>query len=226
MAVPNLIAAMLCGGVIGAERQWRHRTAGLKTNALVAVGAASFLIMAPATGTPDAAARIAAQIVSGIGFLGAGVILREGLNVRGLNTAATLWCSAASGCLCGAGEVLLATLTTAAILTVNLGSQPLVNWINRRPGYAFRIESVYALPPVGRARGADGPAGTQRQGRRQDRQRGDQPRAAQRRDRVFAAAAHADARRRAGRTPAGAAGHAGRRAVDPLGHRSDGGVTG
>jgi len=145
IAVPNLLAAMVLGGIIGAERQWRHRTAGLKTNALVAVGAASFVILAPATGSPDAAARIAGQIVSGIGFLGAGVILREGLNVRGLNTAATLWCSAAAGTLCGVSEVLLAGLTTAAILGVNLGSQPLVNWINRRPGYAFRVESVYAV---------------------------------------------------------------------------------
>jgi putative Mg2+ transporter-C (MgtC) family protein len=90
-------------------------------------------------------ARIAAQIVSGIGFLGAGVILREGLNVRGLNTAATLWCSAAAGTLAGAGEYVLACVTTAAILAINLGLQPLVNLVNRAPGYAFNVETAYTV---------------------------------------------------------------------------------
>ncbi|VEB52218.1 magnesium transporter [Salmonella enterica subsp. enterica] len=87
----NLLAAMLLGALIGAERQWRQRMAGLRTNALVATGAAVFILSSMTT-SPDSPGRIAAQIVSGIGFLGAGVIMREGMNVRGLNTAATLWC--------------------------------------------------------------------------------------------------------------------------------------
>lgn len=86
----NLLAAMLLGALIGAERQWRQRMAGLRTNALVATGAAVFILSSMTT-SPDSPGRIAAQIVSGIGFLGAGVIMREGMNVRGLNTAATLW---------------------------------------------------------------------------------------------------------------------------------------
>jgi putative Mg2+ transporter-C (MgtC) family protein len=143
--LPNLLVAMVLGGLIGTERQWRHRTAGLKTNALVALGAASFIIMAKAANPTDGVVRVGAQIVSGIGFLGAGVILREGLNVRGLNTAATLWCSAASGALAGAGEPLLGLVTALAVLVVNLGCQPLVNMVNRLPAYAFKVETTYAI---------------------------------------------------------------------------------
>jgi len=87
--IANLLAAMLLGALIGAERQWRQRMAGLRTNALVATGAAVFILSSIST-SPDSPGRIAAQVVSGIGFLGAGVIMREGMNVRGLNTAATL----------------------------------------------------------------------------------------------------------------------------------------
>src|SRR5674476_1548023 len=89
--------ATLMGACIGFERQWRQRMAGLRTNTLVAIGAASFVIfegLFPDDGSPT---RVAAQVVSGIGFLGAGIIFREGLHVTGLNTAATLWCSAAMG---------------------------------------------------------------------------------------------------------------------------------
>jgi MgtC family len=99
----NLGVAVALGAAIGFERQWRQRLAGLRTNTLVALGAATFVVfesLFPNDGSPT---RVAAQVVSGIGFLGAGIIFREGLNVRGLNTAATLWCSAAIGVLAGAG---------------------------------------------------------------------------------------------------------------------------
>ena len=81
----HLLAAMLLGALIGAERQWRQRMAGLRTNALVATGAAVFILSAMSA-SPDSPGRIAAQIVSGIGFLGAGVIMRDGMNVRGLRS--------------------------------------------------------------------------------------------------------------------------------------------
>lgn len=110
--ISNLLAAMLLGALIGAERQWRQRMAGLRTNALVATGAAVFILSSMST-SPDSPGRIAAQIVSGIGFLGAGVIMREGMNVRGLNTAATLWCSAAIGVLCGLGQFWNAAAATS-----------------------------------------------------------------------------------------------------------------
>src|ERR1700674_4187548 len=96
--------ALIFGASVGAERQWRQRMAGLRTNALVAAGAAMFVMLtALTTRAADDSFRIAGQVVSGIGFLGACVILRNGLNITGLNTAATLWCSAAIGTLAGYG---------------------------------------------------------------------------------------------------------------------------
>jgi putative Mg2+ transporter-C (MgtC) family protein len=93
----RLGAALLIGAIIGFERQWRQRMAGLRTNALVSLGAAGFVVFSMTVSSDNSPTRVAAQIVSGIGFLGAGVILREGFNIRGLNTAATLWCSAMVG---------------------------------------------------------------------------------------------------------------------------------
>ena len=108
----RLLFATFLGAFIGFERQWHHRVAGLQTNALVAAGAFLFVAFSMA-GTPSDAqsvARVAAQVVSGIGFLGAGVIMRNGVNVHGINTAATLWCSAAIGVLCGGGQLWEASL--------------------------------------------------------------------------------------------------------------------
>src|ERR1700758_2265119 len=100
----RLMLALLLGAFIGAERQWRQRMAGLRTNTLVAAGAAMFVMLSAVAVHPVDSFQIAGQVVSGIGFLGAGVILRNGLNVMGLNTAATLWCSGAIGTLCGYGR--------------------------------------------------------------------------------------------------------------------------
>ncbi|WP_280379599.1 MgtC/SapB family protein, partial [Nocardia wallacei] len=105
------------GVAIGLERQYRARMAGLRTNALVCAGATLFVLLSAHGfhgGTADPT-RVAAQIVSGIGFLGAGVIMREGASVRGLNTAATLWCSAAIGALAGAGMYGTAAAGTVAV---------------------------------------------------------------------------------------------------------------
>jgi len=131
--IANLLAAMLLGALIGAERQWRQRMAGLRTNALVSTGAAVFILSSIAI-SPDSPARIAAQVVSGIGFLGAGVIMREGMNVRGLNTAATLWCSAAIGVLCGLGQFWQAAAATIIILCANILLREAAQRINRIPG--------------------------------------------------------------------------------------------
>ena len=87
----SLCAAFILGGLIGLERQYRQRTAGLRTNILVAVGAAIFVDAGNRLTGHDGAVHIMAYVVSGIGFLGAGVIMREEGNVRGINTAATLW---------------------------------------------------------------------------------------------------------------------------------------
>jgi putative Mg2+ transporter-C (MgtC) family protein len=88
--IVSVAVAFILGTLIGAERQWRQRTAGLRTNVLVAVGAAAFTDLGARLLGPDGATRIISYVVSGIGFLGAGVILKEGTQIRGLNTAATL----------------------------------------------------------------------------------------------------------------------------------------
>jgi uncharacterized membrane protein YhiD involved in acid resistance len=142
----NLASAFVCGAVIGVERQWRQRMAGLRTNTLVAVGAALFVLLAEMVTGTDATLRVAAQVVSGIGFLGAGVIMREGLSVRGLNTAATLWCSAAVGTLAGAGFLREALMGTLAVLVANTVLRPIGLKIDRRPADLGEATDVTSRP--------------------------------------------------------------------------------
>lgn len=132
IAALNLGTALACGAVIGSERQIRQRMAGLRTNALVALGAAGFVVFAAQFPAEVSPTRVAAQVVSGIGFLGAGIIFRDGFNVHGLNTAATLWCSAAVGLLAGAGAWPFALMMTGFVVFVNLGLRPLVKWIKKK----------------------------------------------------------------------------------------------
>ena len=129
----NLLVAGCLGGAIGFERQWSQHLAGLKTNSLVALGAAIFVTYAHIIADGDGASRVGAQVVSGIGFIGAGVIFKEGLNVRGLNTAATLWCSAAVGLLAGEGFALYGLLAAALVIGANTVLRPIVRAINRQP---------------------------------------------------------------------------------------------
>jgi putative Mg2+ transporter-C (MgtC) family protein len=119
-----------CGALIGLERQWRARRAGLRTNALVAGGATLFVLYAAAT-IDSSPTRVASYVVSGIGFLGGGVILREGVNVRGLNTAATLWCSAAIGVLAASGNLVFALIGTATVIGIHVVGRPLGRLIDR-----------------------------------------------------------------------------------------------
>lgn len=140
----RLSAALWLGVLVGIERQWRHRLAGIQTNALVSSGAALFVISGVLMGADSKEMRIAAQIVSGIGFLGGGVILREGFNVRGLNTAATLWCSAAVGTLSGFGFYTEATIGAASILTINFFLRPLALLINRLP-LVSDVDALYRI---------------------------------------------------------------------------------
>jgi putative Mg2+ transporter-C (MgtC) family protein len=127
--------ALILGAFIGAERQWRQRMAGLRTNALVAAGAAMFVMLtALTTHAADDSFRIAGQVVTGIGFLGAGVILRNGLNITGLNTAATLWCSAAIGTLAGYGLYGSAVTGAVAVIAANVCLRPIAKALNRGQG--------------------------------------------------------------------------------------------
>lgn len=130
----RIAESMGLGALIGFERQYRARMAGLRTNALVAVGAALFVVLSAQgfDGQGGDPTRVAAQVVSGIGFLGAGVILRDGLSVRGINTAATLWCAAAVGSLAGAGMHAVAAAGTVAIIAVNVGLRELGRAVDRK----------------------------------------------------------------------------------------------
>lgn len=141
--------AFALGTAIGFERQWRQRTAGLRTNVLVAVGAAAFADIGLRLSGNDGAVRIIAYVVSGIGFLGAGVIVKDGAGIRGLNTAATLWCSAAVGTFAGAGLVVEAIALAAFVLAGNTLLRPLVNWINRHPITENATEAQYRVHAVG-----------------------------------------------------------------------------
>ena len=141
----SYVTAFVLGTAIGAERQYRQRTAGLRTNALVAIGAAAFVDLGQRLGGDVESIRIIAYVVSGIGFLGAGVIMKEGMNVRGLNTAATLWCSAAVGAIAGSDMVVEAVLLTLVVLAANTLLRPLVDAINRIPLVGHSVEATYMV---------------------------------------------------------------------------------
>ncbi len=149
----RLAMALALGAGIGLERQWRQRLAGLRTNALVCTGSALFVALTSlAIGEPSPT-RIAAQVVCGIGFLGAGIIMRDGLSVRGLNTAATLWCAAAVGTLAGSGFIIEAVLGTVIVLAANVVLRPLAQRINQQPCHSTEIETRYRVRAT--CRGAD-----------------------------------------------------------------------
>jgi putative Mg2+ transporter-C (MgtC) family protein len=140
----RLAVALLLGSAIGVERQWYQKMAGLRTNALVALGACGFVVFSGLVGQGDPT-RVAAQVVTGIGFLGAGVILREGINVHGLNTAATLWCSAMVGTLAGAGLLGPSVLAAGFVIVTNLVLRPLVRRLNFRSLTATDVETCYTV---------------------------------------------------------------------------------
>lgn len=146
----SLVAAFIFGGLIGLERQYRQRTAGLRTNILVALGAAIFVDAGNRLVGHEGAVHIMAYVVSGIGFLGAGVIMREEGNVRGINTAATLWASGAVGACAGADLILEAGLATVFVLAANTLLRPVVRFINRQPLDTVSVEvtnSIYVITP-------------------------------------------------------------------------------
>ena len=141
----SLSVALVLGTAIGAERQYRQRTAGLRTNALVALGAAAFVDLGMRLMGNEGGTRVLAYVASGVGFLGAGVILKEGMNIRGLNTAATIWCSAAMGGFAGADRPAEAVLLAAFVLAGNTFLRPLVHWIDRAPIDESATEAVYEV---------------------------------------------------------------------------------
>ena len=127
----RLLAATAAGGAVGLERQINNKSAGLRTNTLVAVGSCIYVlinvILTKDTGDPT---RIIGQIVTGIGFLGAGVILHRGLNVQGLTTAATIWCSAALGSLAGLGLYWETLIASSFIILINTAFKKADKWFS------------------------------------------------------------------------------------------------
>jgi putative Mg2+ transporter-C (MgtC) family protein len=141
----SLFVALLLGTLIGVERQYRQRNAGLRTNALVALGASAFVDLGMRLMGNQGATQVLAYVASGVGFLGAGVILKEGMNIRGLNTAATIWCSAVTGAFAGADHPVEAVLMCAFVLAGNTFLRPLVTLIERAPIDESQTEATFEL---------------------------------------------------------------------------------
>ena len=142
----RLGAALLMGAVVGLERQWRQRMAGTRTNALVAAGASAFVMCAfMVRDTSRSEAQIVSYVVSGVGFLGAGVIFKDAGGVRGLNTAATIWCSAAIGAISGLGNPLHALILAAAVLSTNVVLRPLAYRLYPAQAAAVEQEVTYGF---------------------------------------------------------------------------------
>jgi len=148
----SLGTAFVLGAAIGLERQLRQRTAGLRTNTLVAVGAAVFVDLAvrfhDLYGGPPSPLHVVAYVVSGVGFLGAGAIMKDGAQVSGLNTAATLWGSAAVGACAGIKLLPEALLAALFVLAANTLLRPVVNRIQRQPVEESFSEATYAVTVV------------------------------------------------------------------------------
>jgi putative Mg2+ transporter-C (MgtC) family protein len=139
----RLLLAFIYGSFIGIERQWHHKNAGLKTNTLVAVGATAFAIISQAGfGPTNNPMTLAAGVVSGIGFIGGGVIMRRGASVQGINSAATLWADAAMGLAIGGGYYALGTLITAVILVCQTPLRWAGSLIDRRSGASLPTTTV------------------------------------------------------------------------------------
>lgn len=143
--VIRLVVEVFAGACIGTERQWRHRMAGLRTNALVSLGACLFVILSVMIPGESSPTRIAAQVVSGIGFHGGGVIIREGLSIRGLNTAATLWCAAAVGTLVGAGFLKVAIIGALGVVLANVLLRPIALYMNKKSRDYIKEDMNYVI---------------------------------------------------------------------------------
>ena len=132
----RLALAIILGFFVGLERQWTKHQAGILTNVIVCVGAYAYTAFSFVINQDNTdLTRVAAQVVSGVGFLGAGLILRDGTNIRGLSTAATIWTTAAIGILCTLPKVLYAVIVAAAVVVLPLVLHPLSNKINKLRSY-------------------------------------------------------------------------------------------
>ena len=141
---PNLLLAVALGALVGVERQFRQRFIGLTTHALVALGAAAFTSLAVLIES-GSDVRMGGQVVTGIGFLGAGLIMRDGLSVRGLSSAATVWATGAIGTLAGYGFYIGALETTALVVLINLALPRLGGVLERFAPEREAVERFYVI---------------------------------------------------------------------------------
>jgi putative Mg2+ transporter-C (MgtC) family protein len=132
----SLLLAIVFGGFIGAEREYRGKPAGLRTNTLICLGSCIFTIISASIGSSEPA-RISAQIVTGIGFLGAGAIIHSGIGIQGLTTAAVIWLVASIGMACGAKMYTLAAVSTLLTLAILL----VLPWLEKQIGKTNRQEN-------------------------------------------------------------------------------------
>ncbi len=146
--VLKLGLAILVGGLIGAEREFRDKSAGLRTIIFITIGSALFTILSPKLGDAVHTARIAANIVTGIGFLGAGAIIREGTKIAGLTTASTIWLAASLGMGIGAGQYTLVSLSTLVIMVILW----LFPWFERVINHMREARTYEILLPLGSER--------------------------------------------------------------------------
>ena len=158
--IARLLMSAFFGALVGIERQWRHKNAGLKTNALVSIGATAFgLIALHGFGPGSQPTQVAAGVVTGVGFIGAGVIMHRGASLQGINSAATLWAAAGMGLALGQGFYQLGISILIIVLITQFSLQWATNYINRRSGlktqsveyhlsFSFRPESTNAVRTV------------------------------------------------------------------------------
>ncbi len=146
----RLLIAIVLGFIVGLERQWTKHQAGILTNVIVCVGAYSYSAFSYIANQDNVdVTRIAAQIVCGIGFLGAGLILRDGTNIKGLSTAATIWATAAIGILCTLPNIIYSIIVAVAIVFLHLILHPLSAFINSKTQYdkekERKVECLYKI---------------------------------------------------------------------------------
>ncbi len=142
----RLLLAIIAGALVGFEREFRHRSAGIRTHALVSMGAACFVLLSlDLTSSGGDPTRIIGQVVTGVGFLGAGVIMRDGVSIMGLNTAATVWCSSAIGCFAGAGFFIETILITLGVLLAHLLFRPIESRLDKKLMHKYQSEVSHAI---------------------------------------------------------------------------------
>lgn len=141
----RIACAFGLGAIIGLERQWRQRMAGLRTNTLVATGSALFVTVAGFAPYNTNQTQIAAYVVSGVGFLAGAVIFKQNLSITGLNTAGSMWGSAAVGTLAGTGAYAEAAVGAAFILAVNIVLRPIGQRVNQRRTGATEVMALYTI---------------------------------------------------------------------------------